>query len=75
LPEQLGVFFSQAGTIKLVELPFEIPPYHIYQLWHERLRHDPANRWFRKLIAELFMSRKDAPAVVRAINAWSAAHR
>jgi len=75
LPEQLGVFFAQAGRIKLAELPFEIPPYHIYQLWHERLRHDPENRWFRRLIAELFMSRKDAPSVVRAINAYAAARR
>src|SRR5271168_649357 len=57
---QLEVFFAQAGGIKLVEIPFEIPPYHIYQLWHERLRHDPANRWFRKLIAELFMGGKAA---------------
>jgi DNA-binding transcriptional LysR family regulator len=69
LPEQLGTFFSQAGRIKLVEVPFDIPPYHIYQLWHERLRHDPANRWFRKVIAELFMHRKDASPTVRAINA------
>lgn len=75
LPEQLGMFFAQAGRIKLVELPFSIPSYHIYQLWHERLRHDPANRWFRKLIAELFMARKDAPPVVRAINAYSGAFR
>jgi DNA-binding transcriptional LysR family regulator len=75
LPEQLGRFFAQAGRIKLLELPFDIPPYHIYQLWHERLRHDPANRWFRRLIAELFMTRKEAPPVVRAIDAYSAAHR
>jgi DNA-binding transcriptional LysR family regulator len=74
LPEQLGVFFAQAGKVRLVELPFDIPPYYIYQVWHERLRDDPANRWFRKLIAELFMGRKEAPAVVRAINGYSAAH-
>ena len=73
LPEQLGKFFAEAGKIKLLELPFDIPPYHIYQLWHERLRHDPANRWFRRLIAELFMSRKDAPPEVRAVNGYSAA--
>jgi DNA-binding transcriptional LysR family regulator len=68
LPEQLGVFFAQAGNIRLMELPFDIPSYHIYQLWHERLRHDPPNRWFRRLISELFMSRKDAPPMVRAVN-------
>ena len=73
LPEQLGVFFAQAGRIKLLELPFDIPPYDIYQLWHERLHHDPANRWFRRLIAGLFMIRKDAPRMVQAIDGYSVA--
>jgi DNA-binding transcriptional LysR family regulator len=70
LPEQLGAFFAQAGKIKLVELPFDIPPYFIYQLWHERLRHDPANRWFRKVIAELFMNKSELRPAVRAINGF-----
>ena len=68
LPEQLGAFFAQAGRIKLVEVPFEIPSYHIYQLWHERMRHDPANRWFRKVIAELFMNKKEVAPAVRAMR-------
>ena len=75
LPEQLGTFFAQPGKIKMVELPFEIPPYYIYQLWHERLRHDAANRWFRKVIAELFMNKAEAKPAVRAINGYSVAHR
>ncbi len=75
LPEQLGTFFAHAGDVKLVEVPFEIPAYYIYQLWHERLRQDPANRWFRRLIAELFMNKKDAAPPVRALNGYSAAHR
>jgi DNA-binding transcriptional LysR family regulator len=74
LPEQLGTFFAQAGRIKLVEVPFEIPSYYIYQQWHERMRHDAANRWFRRVIAELFMNKKEVTPVVRAINSYSAAH-
>ncbi len=74
LPEQLGTFFAQAGKIKLVEVPFDIPPYYIYQMWHERLRHDAANRWFRKVIAELFMHKAEARPVVRPINEYSLAH-
>jgi DNA-binding transcriptional LysR family regulator len=73
LPEQLGTFFTQQGKIKLIEIPFEIPPYYIYQLWHERLRHDAANRWFRKVIAELFMNKAEAKPVVQAINGYSVA--
>jgi len=58
LPEQLGTFFAQAGKVRLIEPPFDIPSYFIYQLWHERMRHDPASQWLRKLIADLFL-RKD----------------
>jgi DNA-binding transcriptional LysR family regulator len=75
LPEQLGVNFARGGRIKLVEVPFEIPSYYIYQLWHERLRHDLANRWFRKVIAELFMNKKEAAPPVRAIDSYSVALR
>lgn len=55
LPEQLGNYLAQSGKVRLVELPFEIPPYFIYQIWHERLMHDPASQWFRKIVAGLFL--------------------
>lgn len=55
LPEQLGIYLAQSGKIRLVGLPVDIPPYFIYQLWHERLMHDPASQWFRKVIAGLFL--------------------
>lgn len=61
LPEQLGAYFAQSGKIKLMPLPVEIPPYFIYQLWHERLMHDPASQWFRKVVAGLFL-RAQMPA-------------
>jgi len=35
-------------------LPLALPSYVIMQHWHERYTHDPAVRWFRSLIAELF---------------------
>ena len=55
LPEQLGVYLAQSGKIRLVGLPVDIPPYFIYQMWHERLMHDPASQWFRKVVAGLFL--------------------
>jgi DNA-binding transcriptional LysR family regulator len=55
LPEQLGVYLAQSGKIRLVGLPIDIPPYFIYQMWHERLMHDPASQWFRKIVAGLFL--------------------
>jgi len=55
LPEQLGRFFASISKIRLMPLPFAIAPYFILQHWHERYNHDPANIWFRSLIAELFL--------------------
>jgi DNA-binding transcriptional LysR family regulator len=51
LPEQLG---KHLAGIKLLELPFEVPVYDVAQHWHERYSQDPANRWLRAAIAELF---------------------
>ncbi|HEY7390205.1 MAG TPA: LysR family transcriptional regulator [Bryobacteraceae bacterium] len=55
VPEHLGKYFAASGKIKLLPLPFAIPPYYILQHWHERYNQDPANIWFRGLIAELFL--------------------
>jgi DNA-binding transcriptional LysR family regulator len=56
IPEQLGRHLASAGAIKILPLPFELPPYFIMQHWHERYSQDPANRWLRTLMADLFLS-------------------
>ncbi len=56
LPEQLGRHLEEAGYIKVLPLPFELPPYYIMQHWHERYSQDPANRWLRTVMADLFLS-------------------
>jgi DNA-binding transcriptional LysR family regulator len=55
VPEQLGKYFATSGKIKLLPLPFAIPPYYVLQHWHERYNQDAANIWFRSLIADLFL--------------------
>jgi DNA-binding transcriptional LysR family regulator len=55
LPEQLGRRFAAGGNLKVLPLPFELPPYYIMQHWHERYSQDPANRWLRAVLAELFL--------------------
>ena len=35
VPEQLGRHFSSSGSVKTVEVPFEIPCYQIMQHWHD----------------------------------------
>ena len=54
LPEQLARHFASPGNIKVLALPFEIPPYYIMQHWHERYSQDPASQWLRSVFADLF---------------------
>jgi len=54
LPEQLGRHFASAGNLQVLPLPFEVPPYYIMQHWHERYSQDPANRWLRTVMTDLF---------------------
>ncbi len=61
VPEQLGKLIASAGRIKLLPLPFALPPYYVMQHWHERYTHDPASKWLRAVIAELFLD-KGLPA-------------
>ena len=56
VPEQLGRHLASAGSLQILPLPFDVQPYYIMQHWHERYSHDPANRWLRTVMADLFLS-------------------
>ena len=56
LPEQLGRHLESAGNIRVLPMPFEVPPYYIMQHWHERYSQDPASRWLRTIVADLFLT-------------------
>lgn len=47
-------FMSTGAKLKLLELPSEIPPASINQVWHRRFHDDPRNKWLRSLVKELF---------------------
>jgi DNA-binding transcriptional LysR family regulator len=55
VPEQLGRHLACTENIKVLEVPFEIRCYQIMQHWHERYSQDPASRWLRIQMADLFM--------------------
>jgi len=55
LPEQLARDLASAGNIKVLPVPFSMPGYYIVQHWHERYTQDPASRWLRSVIANLFL--------------------
>jgi DNA-binding transcriptional LysR family regulator len=55
VPRRLALAFEGLAGIRMVEPPIRIEPFEIRQHWHERYHHDPANKWMRGLIAELFL--------------------
>ncbi len=40
--------------LKMLQLPIELPQFEVKQFWHQRSHEDPANRWMRGVIADLF---------------------
>ncbi|MEO7007805.1 MAG: LysR family transcriptional regulator [Caldimonas sp.] len=55
VPRRLALVFASYGNLKIIESPIKIPSFEIKQHWHERYHHDPASRWMRALVAELFL--------------------
>ncbi|CAN7593265.1 LysR family transcriptional regulator [Variovorax paradoxus] len=40
--------------LQMLELPFEMGLYAIRQFWHQRNHDDPAHRWIRAIVSDLF---------------------
>lgn len=57
VPEQLGKLIAASGRIRVLPAPFDLPPFYVVQHWHERYTHDPASKWLRGLVAELFLDK------------------
>ncbi len=50
---RIATLFSQP-EVRVLELPVEIPPVTVSLAWHERVRRDPAHRWFRSVVTKAF---------------------
>ncbi|HSV84230.1 MAG TPA: LysR substrate-binding domain-containing protein [Ramlibacter sp.] len=46
-------------AVRAFELPVSVPPAEVRQFWHLRAHHDPANAWFRSLLARLFAGQRE----------------
>ena len=55
VPDGVAQMLVSIAKVKALALPFSLPAFAIKQHWHERYQHDPANRWLRSVIAELFL--------------------
>ncbi|MFC6280826.1 MULTISPECIES: LysR family transcriptional regulator [Polaromonas] len=56
VPGSVMTYIRPMPKVKLLQLPIQTPRFEIKQFWHQRNHHDVANRWLRRLIAELFLS-------------------
>lgn len=54
VPRLVGVKLAQMMKAQLLELPVAIPGFTVYQFWHERYHKDPANKWFREIMREMY---------------------
>lgn len=55
VPYAIGSQLAQLGEIKLLNPPFKEKRRVVKQYWHARFHEDPANRWIRGVIANLFL--------------------
>jgi len=57
LPRVFCALFGTLVKVKLFPPPFEAPSFFVRQHWHERYQSDPANKWLRGQIADLFLGK------------------
>ncbi|MGH8175767.1 MAG: LysR family transcriptional regulator [Steroidobacter sp.] len=64
VPYAIGASLAKLGDIRLVRPPFKAQPRDVKQYWHSRFHHDPANRWLRGVVTDLFLD-KGSPSRTR----------
>jgi len=55
VPYRVADMLVGIAKVKALSPPVELPTFAIKQHWHERYQHDPANRWLREVVADLFL--------------------
>ena len=54
VPSRVAAVFAQEGNFKVLPLPLRMPSFEVRLHWHQRYHQDPANRWLRGVMAELY---------------------
>ena len=54
VPSRVAAVFAQMGNFKVLPLPLRVPSFEVRLHWHQRFHQDPANRWLREVMAELY---------------------
>jgi len=56
IPERLAQFFQDQLELQILPLPFNLQPFRMTLLWHERFHNDPGHQWLRSLILEQYLA-------------------
>ena len=54
VPSRVAAVFAQLGNFKVLKLPVDMPSFEVRLHWHQRFHQDPANRWLRELMTDLY---------------------
>jgi DNA-binding transcriptional LysR family regulator len=52
VPQRLARVMAAHHPLQILPLPLLVPDVRIAMYWHERTHKQPAQRWFRQLLAE-----------------------
>jgi DNA-binding transcriptional LysR family regulator len=55
VPEHVAQMLVRIASVKALPSPIKFPTFAIKQHWHQRYHADPANRWLRSTVADLFL--------------------
>jgi DNA-binding transcriptional LysR family regulator len=61
IPRMLALACARLVSVRILELPIEVPRFKVTQYWHDRFHADPGNQWLRSIFRRLYGSR-EAPA-------------
>ena len=54
VPSRVAAIFAQTGNFKILPLPLRMPSFEVRLHWHQRFHQDPANRWLREAMTDLY---------------------
>ena len=54
VPSRVAAVFARLGNFKVLKLPLSMPSFEVRLHWHQRFHQDPANRWLREVMTDLY---------------------
>jgi DNA-binding transcriptional LysR family regulator len=57
IPKVIPYLFAEIKGLRVMPVPFALPPIPIKQYWHQKANADPAHAWLRQNIADLFLNK------------------